>query len=361
MLTDKTQRYIYYGQRGLEVVNKLKASTAESSAEKKKLASATRGRDVIFPSAALPRFRLGLLASNFKAGDQDWNIELREVTSEPDLVPNPTTLLIAMKRGSVQAKADVVADLRSSSAEAFAVNVTGSRLPIDLGNSLSGIGLGGFTGRADAALEMHGEKKGGVTADAEIDVRDSAASEAKGKLGQAIAEALASVDAVELTVGYTKPKGEDADFSLDTNLDKIIAKVVRDLAERYAKQAADKLEKAVRDYVAKELEGKFVSKEQLDLLLAAAKGDDAAAASLRKAVDDKRAELEGRAKAITDEATAKVKAEADKAAAAAKAEADAAAAKAQAEAKRAADEAAKKAQDAAADALKKIEKPKLKF
>ncbi len=358
VLDDKVDRYAYYGRRGLEAAEKLKATAGatEKREARKERAAAGRGRDVVFPSTSYPRFRLGLLASSFAAGDQDWKIELREVSSEPDLVPSPTTLRVAMERGGVRAGADVVADFRSGSAEAFSVNLQGSRLPLDLGSALSVIGLGGFTGRADATVDLRGGKTGDLAASAEVAVAEGAATAPAGAFGRAMAEALASVDAVVLDIDYSKKKGEDADFSVESNLDSLVAEAVGDLAKAYAGKATAAVERALRDYVEAELAGKL-STERIDSLVALAEGDAAAAASVKKAVDAKKAELEAQAQAIVNQG----KQAAEAAAAKAKQEADAAAQAAAAAAQKAADDAKKKAAAEAAEALKKIEKPKIKF
>ncbi len=358
ILDDKVDRYVYYGRRGLEAAEKLKATAAASEMKdaKRKVAAASRGRDVVFPSTDYPRFRLGLLASNFAAGDQNWKVELREVSSEPDLVPSPTTLRLEMARGGIGADADIVADLRSGSAEAFSVNLQGTRLPLDLGNALSVIGLGGFTGRAAAKVDLRGRKSGDVAASAEVAVAEAAAAAPSGAFGKSMADAQASVDAVELDIDYSKKEGEDADFSVESNLDSLVAKAAADLAKAYAGKATAAVEQALREYVEAELAGKL-SSERIDSLVALAEGDASAAASLKKEVDAKKAELEGRAQAILNQG----KQAAEAAAAKAKQEADAAAQAAEAAARKAADDAKKKAAAEAAEALKKLEKPKLKF
>ena len=348
ILDDKLERYIYYGSRALEAVKEIGATPAAKGEEKKLRETSNRGRDVVFPSAGQPRFRLGLLASSFSAGEGEWQVELRELSTEPDLVPFPTTLSVAMRRKTAQLTADATADLRSTATEAFSVDLAGTRLPVDLGDALSAAGLGGFTGRADAKLDLKGGADGGIIARAGIDVREAAATAPKGMVGRALAEAVASVEAVRLSVAYDRPRGADGDLTVGTNLDTLVSRAISAMAERYAKEAAAKLEAALRAYVGVRLEGTLVSAQQLDAVLAAARGDAAAAESLRKAVEDKRAELEGRAKAVADEARRKAED-------AAKQVAD----KAAAEARKAAEDALKKAD--LPISVPKVSPPKIKF
>lgn len=354
ILSDKVEKYIYYGQRSLAVAQKLKASAA-AKGEEKPAKAAPRGRNVAYPSAKLPAFRLGVLSSSFKAGDRDWSIELREVSSDPDLVPAPTTLKFAVVGAGQTLGADAVADLRSSSELAFSVDARGDGLPVDLGDALKKAGFGGFTGTAKLTAAVVGGKDGGVNATSGIDIGKPAVQEPKGLLAKAVAEALASADVVKLDLKYRQEPKKDPKVDIKTNIDNIVAAAMRSMAERYAKRALAELEKALQDYVGKELAGKLLTKDDLSALASLAAGDKKAIALLNASVEAKRKELEGQANALVEEA----KRQAEEAVRKAAAEAEAAAKKAQAEAEAAAKKAAADAEAAAkkaeAEAKKKAE------
>jgi uncharacterized protein (TIGR03545 family) len=311
ILSDKVEKYIYYGQRSLAVAQKLKAQAAAKGQEKP-AKSASRGRDVVYPAAKLPRFRLGVLTSSFAAGDRDWSIELREVSSDPDLVPAPTTFKFAAVGAGQTIAADAVADLRSSAERAFSVDARGEGLPVDLGDALKQAGFGGFTGTAELTAAVVGEKDGRVSAESGIDIGKPAVAAPKGLLAKAVAEALGSADAIELDVGYLKAPGKDPKIDIDTNIDNIVAAAMRNMAERYAKKALADLEKVLQDYVGKELAGKLLSKDDLSALASLAAGDKKALGQLSASVDAKRKELENRAKAIVEEQRKKAEAAAKK-------------------------------------------------
>lgn len=300
ILSDKAERWLYYGARGLEVAGRLKAGSGSGKADKagkKQAAPAPRGRDVVYPSAALPRFRLGLLSSSFVSGGSEWKLELRELSTEPDLVASPASLDFSVSDGSSLVAAKAVADLRGEK-EDYSLDAKGEGLPLDLGSALESLGLGGFTGKASGRLELSGSKDGALRAKGGLDVAEARAAKPEGTLGEALAGAIASVDAVRLALAYERPAGGEGKLSLRTNLDELVAKAVEAVAARYAKQASASLDAALRDYAGKELEGKLASKGELDAALASAKGDEAAAASTRKSLDAKRASLEARAKEI---------------------------------------------------------------
>ncbi len=339
ILDDKLERWIYYGRRGLEAAKAVGASKDDGKTGKPQPASATRGRDVNFAATEYPRFRLGILASNFTAGGTQWMIELKEVSSDPDLVPSPTELAIVAESGGSRTEANGIVDLRSSAADLFSVAATAKSFPVDLGGSLEPVGVGSFDGKADAEANLRGDGDGSIRGDARIDIRNPEAGSPKGIVGRALAESISEVETVKVSVAYEQEASGGQKFTVKTNLDSIVAAAISGAAERYAKKASAELEKALRDYVGKELEGKFVSGQQLDAVLAAAKGDAAAADALRKALDAKRGELENRGKAMAEEAADKAKAAAQKAAS----------------------DAAKKAGGVAKDAVKKGDIPKIKF
>ncbi len=337
ILSDSAERYIEYGRRALELAEKLKSLQNDSAREKAgKTGAAFKGRNVLYPAAAHPLFRLGVLASDFTLDGYRWAFELKELSTEPDLVDAPSSLAVGVAGGGKDIRFSSLADFRSSSVDLFSAELSGSGLGVDLGDALKGAGIGSFTGSAGFTASVSGTKDRSLKGTAEIAVAEAALGSPAGTLAKALAEAAASVDAVRLDVAYGKERGGEESFKIRTNLGDIVAAAVRAAAERYAAQAAADLEKALRSYVASELEGKFASKGDLDALFAAAKGDKAAVDTLTKSLEAKRAELEGRAKAMAEEA-----------------------------AKKAAEEAAKKAAEAAGSLPKvdvpKVEPPKVRF
>ncbi|PKL09098.1 MAG: hypothetical protein CVV51_05530 [Spirochaetae bacterium HGW-Spirochaetae-7] len=296
ILSDRAERWLVYGNRALEVGLKLKSTSGGGETGRK--AASIRGRDVIFPSAALPRFRLGLLSSSFAMDGSEYAFELRDVSTEPDLVASPASLRLDIAKNGAKAGFEAVADLRALSAEAYSAKATAEGYPLDLGDSLSAVGIGGFSGIADGRLELRGEKDGSVAATGGLTVHEPSARGASGTLGKALAEAVASVDAVELHARYETLASGDDRFTIDTNLDAIVAKALRAVAEKYAKKAGDELAAAMRDWIGTELEGKLASKTALADLLAGARSDDQAAVSLDGRLGAKVAAFEARAKEL---------------------------------------------------------------
>ena len=301
MLTDKAEIWLYYGGRFLEAAERLKTTGVgaggKSGAGKSGAERAFRGRDVVFPGADFPRFRLGFLASSFKAGESAWYVELRELSTEPDLVPRPSSLMIEIRQGGSLIRSDARADLRESGGGAWEAALTAAHLPMDLGDALAGAGLSGFSGTLEGAAELRGAGDG-LSAALEAEVLNPSVARPSGTLGKAAAEALRTAGAVNLKAEYRTVRGGSDSFALTTDLDRVIGQAVEEAGRRYAAQASRELDAALRRYIGGELEGELASKKDFDALAKGAEGDAASASSLEKSLDGKRAEIEAKSKAL---------------------------------------------------------------
>lgn len=299
LLTDKGETWFYYGGRFLEAASRLKDSGGGAAGDDKAgRKPAFRGRDVVFPGAAFPRFRLGLLVSSFKAGDSAWYVELRELSTEPDLVPEPSSLKLEIRRGGSLIRADARADLRESAGGSWEAALSAAHLPLDLGDSLAGAGLSGLTGTLEGTSEVRGVRAGGFSAAMEAEVRNPVAAAPSGTLGKAAAAALRDAGAVNIQAEYRAVPGGADSFVLRTDLDRIIAEAVDSEGRRYAARASRELDAALRQYIGVELEGELAPKKEFDALAKGAEGDSASAASLEKSLDGKQSEIEARSKAL---------------------------------------------------------------
>jgi len=306
ILSESAERYIAYGQRALELADKLRSlQSDEGNKASKGSSKAVQGRNVAFPSVSYPLFRLGLLAADFSDAGYAWDFSLRELSSDPDLVDEPTVMNLAVKGQDRSYAFDGKADLRAAAAERFAANFSAAGLPVDLGQALSSYGVGSFRSSASVEARGTGAADGGLSALADIDLSGASLGDPTGTLAQALADAVSRTDPLKAKVLYEAPAGKDARFTLKTNLDDLVAAAVKAVAARYAKQASAELEKALRSYAADKLEGKYASKAELDALFSAAKGDKAAVDSLTKGLDDKKAQLEAKAKSLAEDAAKK--------------------------------------------------------
>ncbi|MGD9941116.1 MAG: hypothetical protein AB7T74_15075, partial [Clostridia bacterium] len=304
ILSDSAERYIDYGLRALEVAGKLKSDGTKDLEAAGKVSS--RGRDVRYQASAYPAFRLGLFGADFSVDGTKWQMTLKELSSEPDLVPQPLSLALSVASPAHELAFSGIADLRAAARELFVVEASGAGVHVDLGTALKEAGIGGFTGTAAFTLEASGSGSGSVAAQSAISIADGRVLDPTGGLARALADAMETVGSVELGVGYDQEGNEPPKFSVTTNLNDLVAAALAATADRYAKQAEAELDAAFRKYTGTELEGKLGAKDSAEALLGAAKGDKAAADRLGTSLDAKKVELENRAAALAKDAAAGV-------------------------------------------------------
>jgi len=308
ILSDSAERYLDYGARALEIAAKMKkGGTKDRSAPR---AVSARGRDIRYPASAYPAFRLGLFGADFSVDGTRWQITLKELSSDPNLVPEPVTLAVSVSTASREVVFHGVADLRDAARDLFVVDVTGKGLPVDLGSALKDVGVGGFTGTAACSLHGSGSTSGSVSAKSDIHIADGRLLEPSGTIAQAIAQAMESVGSIDVGVDYEQEGSGSPRFAITTNLNSLVGAALAATADRYAQKAEAELDVAFRDYAGTELEGKLGakdgSKDGATTLLSAARGDKTAADSLGASLDTKRAELENRASALAKDAATDV-------------------------------------------------------
>jgi uncharacterized protein (TIGR03545 family) len=299
-LSDAAERYLELGAKALAAATALATPPAERAAKPDR-----RGRVVRYAGERYPAFRLGLLSASFKDQGGSWAFELREVSSDPSLVRAPTSLVVrGASEDGVAAELNAEAYLDRSDPRSFKARAELAGLPVALRDELSAVGLTGLHGTASGALHLEGDKDGAVRGGLTIDLSRPAVAQASGTIGKAVTEALAAAGAVKLSADWESGGAGPERFAFATDLDRLVEDAVRRIAEAYARQATAAVEAELRRYVSEELAGKLASADEFEALLAAAKGDQAAADALQKSLDAKRRAVEDRVRALAAAATA---------------------------------------------------------
>jgi uncharacterized protein (TIGR03545 family) len=320
ILSDTAEQYLDYGLRALEVFEKLKAMNAarpkSEPKPKKEPKAAFKGRDVIFPSRAYPQFYLGILASDFTLNGWNWGLDLRGVSSDPDLSGVPVNLALSLSETggalSREAAFEGSADFRTAAAERFSAEVSGRGFPVSLENQLKQAGIGGFNGDLAFAVGFSGRTDGGVAGNGNVEVSKARLVDPEGTLAQAVDTAVREAGEVRLGITYEHITGQDDTFALSTNIGELILAALKRTAEIYAKKAADELERVLREKITQYIDGRFVSKDELDLLFKTARGDKAALDQLKGTLDNKKNEFEQKIRAAASEAVDQAKQEAQR-------------------------------------------------
>ncbi|MDR1506510.1 MAG: hypothetical protein LBI67_05345 [Treponema sp.] len=313
ILSDEVENYIAYGQRALEAFNKIKAMQARlPKSEPKPKKQVFKGRNVAFPTRQYPVFYLGEMASDFTLGSWNWGFDLQNVSSDPDLSGGPVELKLSLtEQGSHGRTAgfEGSADFRTNAARYFSARLAGNNFPLDIRGNLSAAGIGGFSGGAGFSVNLSGGRNGAVSGGAGIDITEPRLIDPKGTAAEVIAEVLTDRNEVNLAVQYERNAAGDDSFSLTTNIGELIAAALRRAAERYLRQAEAAIERALREKLSEYLDEKWVSREDLDSIFAAVRGDQAAVERLKTSLDEKKNEAERKLRGAAEEAVDRAKEE----------------------------------------------------
>ena len=306
LLTETVEAYLLYGQRALEILEKVQAMQERlPQSSRPPRAERFRGRDVRFPTQRYPRFFMGVLATDILTpAGWHWGFDLRGVSSDPDRSGVPTTLALSLAEtgDGLQRTAAFSgqADLRSAAAERFNAEFTGGGFPVNIG--LSQIGVGAFTGGASLRFNAAGRAGGGFSAGGQISFIEASLTNPSNTFAHAADEAIRHVDSVDFGIAYEHVVAGRDHFSVSTNFDDIFMDAMRRIVSQYLRQAEEALERALRQRIEQFLDGRFIGREEMDLLFSAARGDQAAVNELRNTLDRKRNELETRLRDAAEEA-----------------------------------------------------------
>jgi len=383
MLSDTAEQYIDYGFLALNVLKQLKGQSYQKKPPKPKKVKKVlyKGVDVHFPVTQYPSFYLGLVKSDFSHKDWNYSLDLQNISSDPDFIGHssrangPVTLALGFKESGSNLQRSVKfngsADFRTKKEdkreieEFLNVNVDGSGFPLNIGNQFDVIGIKGFKGETDFSVNMKSflnknpdELLGKINMGGSVSVNQAQLIEPRGTIAEAVGVAVQQAGSVNLGIHYINDK-----FSIDTNIAQLIENAIRSIINTYKDKAIAEIERVLRQKINEYIDGRFVSREQLDVLINIAKGDRAIIDQTKEQLNKKISELqrmgEQQVKQVIDDATqraeqaaSQAKDEAERQAQAAKAELDRQAQAAKEEAERKAKEEAKKqAEEAAKKAL----------
>ncbi|MDR0301180.1 MAG: hypothetical protein LBI04_02580 [Treponema sp.] len=314
MLSDTAEQYIDYGLIALDSFEKLSAKAKtlpKSDKPKKEKKVAFKGRDVIFPTRSYPTFYLGLLSSDFTLNSWNWDLKLREVSSDPDLTKKPVSLNFGVTEVGSRLNRQVAfsgnADFRTDARQRFNANINGGGFPVSLGNSFDKVGISGLAGNTAFKFDLSGYTNGGFSTEGGVNVLNARLLDPIGTIAEAAAEAVSEAGHIDLGVSYEHRIGQSDIFRITTNIANLLADALKKTAAAYAQKAMQEIERALREKIDEYIDGRFVSKDQIDMLLNTAKGDRAAIDQLKTSLTNKQKEFEQKLKGIADEAAQQVK------------------------------------------------------
>jgi len=306
LLTDTAEQYLDYGLIALDSFEKISAmskKTPKSQPKPKKVVY--KGRDVIYPTRTYPSFYLGLLSSDCTVNSWNWDFKLNDISSDPDLTNKPITLVLGVKEvgGSLgrQAAFSGNVDLRTNTQQRFGAKFDGSGFPVNIGNKFDKVGIKGLSGVTKLNFLLNGYTDGGFNTEGGVNILNASLLDPKGTIAEATAMAVSEVGHIDLGINYIHKIGQSDVFKINSNLAELLANALKKIAAAYVQKAMQEIERVLREKINEYIGDKFVSKEQLDLLFSAAKGDRSAVDQLKNQLTNKQKEFEQKIKAIEDE------------------------------------------------------------
>jgi hypothetical protein len=265
-----------------------------------------KGRDVTFPVRAYPSFYLGLVSSDCTFNYWNWDLKLRDISSDPDLTNKPITLNLGITEvgGSLNRQVSFSgnADFRTNMQQRFGANFNGKGFPLNVGNKFDKVGISGLAGVTAINFDLKGYADGGFSTGGDVNIINARLLDPKGTIAEAAASAVSEVGHIDLGIEYVHKTGQSDVFKINSNIVELLANALKKIASAYAQKAMQEIEKVLRERINQYIDGRFVSKDQVDLLLRTARGDKTAVDELRNSLNGKQRELEQKLKTLEDEA-----------------------------------------------------------
>lgn len=352
--------YYPYIDKGLNVFGELqktpKKAKNQSLKQKSKIIERLPGRDFDFSHDAMPTFlmkNVALSASDGATGIAG-SATVRNVTNDADKIGKPVTVALTVSHGGMSETLDGTLDLRTAAKEIVSAEFTGKGYPVALsaGNVTGVPSISGFlsaTGNVAIAADKSVHLASALVVS---DAKATVAAFEPEFLHSAYANVLADITRIDLEAIADITADKGLALKVDTDIDSILSVAVQKEIARQVEQFKAQIRLAVEDYVARQKAAYAKEIAQFTEIYDKSKKTLEDVKNYEQLLQSKKAELEGRVKAIADEKTAELKKLADDAAAEA--------AKKAAEAEKAATDAAKAKAAEATEATKKAAADKLK-
>jgi hypothetical protein len=296
-------------QRGLDIAERLRRQTDDADAGGG--ISRAPGRVVTFPGVVYPRFLLQRAALGVEPGNLDVRLDgqLTSVSSNPALVAEPTRLFLEGARGETSLAAESELSYENGRADELLTTVSGTGLSFDSSQIPR---LGALRSNYEFQTTLQLAAGGGATSRTTVELADLELDrqETENLVVTAVQDVVAGLGTVDVDAEFTISEGAVSLDRLSTSADDAIRQGV-----------ASTLNARRDEYVARaraELEGRIEEElAELEPLRERAAGIRTEAERIREAlaardriIEEKRAELEERSRALAAEQRERVEDEA---------------------------------------------------
>jgi uncharacterized protein (TIGR03545 family) len=308
----KFQRWNYYFEK-LKPMIKRK--------EGRELILRAYGRDVTYPCVAIPKFWLQNLDVSLGSNQERnlYSVKASDITSNPNLLNNPTTFSIKRIKSSEEVEWAGLIDKRENREKSAEFDFKAKNIPFVLGEGIKALKVSNIKGNynLDGNLSFDRLNRAGGTLHLQLSNLALDLSDREDKIAANIRSVLSS-NPVDIMVGYTISEEGKYTFKIKSNLDKLIAGTISKLVTEWVGETKAKLDAELNNLLRSKLEeyqenykgfisleedlkGNLLEVETYTELVEKKKQE------LQKKIDEKKAEAKGKVEEKAKEELEKVK------------------------------------------------------
>jgi uncharacterized protein (TIGR03545 family) len=308
----KFQRWNYYFEK-LKPMIKRK--------EGRELILRAYGRDVTYPCVAIPKFWLQNLDVSLGSNQERnlYSVKASDITSNPNLLNNPTTFSIKRIKSSEEVEWAGLIDKRENREKSAEFDFKAKNIPFVLGEGIKALKVSNIKGNynLDGNLSFDRLNRAGGTLHLQLSNLALDLSDREDKIAANIRSVLSS-NPVDIMVGYTISEEGKYTFKIKSNLDKLIAGTISKLVTEWVGETKAKLDAELNNLLRSKLEeyqenykgfisleedlkGNLLEVETYTELVEKKKQE------LQKKIDEKKAEAKGKVEEKAKEEVGKLK------------------------------------------------------
>jgi len=304
----------YYGrlQKLLDAAGRL-SSDAKEKEEPSGLARS--GAVVSFPMVGYPRFLLREFRLSAGTAGTSPYVDLRaeDFSSQPDLWPKPATFSFDLLSGGLGLEGEGLLDLRDTAETVLSLDGTLSGGGFEAGDRFGYLGIENLESGTDGtvALNVDGGRNGRGSAEIRLVEMEYEFDGSDDPLKEALREILNETKEAVFTVGFGLEEGRLTDFTVRSDLDRLISRRVGAYLERKAEELTEELKQRLRDEVAASLADNSRLEGLLGSYGSELAGSVREADSFEDLIEERRDDIETRMEEIRNRAAAEVQKEAE--------------------------------------------------
>jgi uncharacterized protein (TIGR03545 family) len=215
------------------------------------------GRDVTYPSAVVPKFWLKNMDVSLGsiAEKNLYSVKANNITSDQNIINNPTTFSIKSTKGSEDIEWAGLIDKRESREKSAEFGFKAKNIPFVLGEGIKAFKVSKAEGlyNLDGGLSFDRLNRAGGTLHLQLFDLAMDLSNKEDKIAVTIINIL-STNTVDIEVGYTVTEDGKYAFKIKSNLDKLISGTINKLVADWVAETRAKLDEELNNLLRAQLE-----------------------------------------------------------------------------------------------------------